>query len=92
MGPKGPRHLGDVGCGAWRVSTIPRSVAANDQLAGLRFLGVHNPAVLPTFNSNVVITEAIPQGGLDGPKGPVNAQIPAAAARSEGASTGGGDR
>jgi hypothetical protein len=43
------------------------SVAANDQLAGLRLGGIHDPAILATFNANVLITSAFPPGGLDGP-------------------------
>jgi hypothetical protein len=61
---KGARHFSDVGGGAGRVPAIPRSVAANDQLAGLRLQGVHNPAIVPTFTAKVVISGARPQGGF----------------------------
>jgi hypothetical protein len=53
--------------GTRRVPTLPRSVPANNQLAGLRLLGVHDPAILPAFSSDVVITGAFRQGGLNRP-------------------------
>src|SRR5215469_4850654 len=60
-GSDSTRHLGHVCSGARRVPLVPRSIAANYQLAGLRLLGVHDPASLPTLNSNVVTTAAILQ-------------------------------
>jgi hypothetical protein len=66
-GTEGTRHLGHVGCGARRIPLIPCPVAANDQLARLRLLGVHHAAIYPTFSSHVVITGALPQAGRDGP-------------------------
>src|SRR5215469_13751767 len=60
-GSESTRHLGHVCSGARRVPLVPRSIAANYQLAGLRLLGVHDPASLPTLNSNVVTTAAILQ-------------------------------
>jgi hypothetical protein len=63
-GAKVARHFGDVGGGAGRVPALPRSVAADDQLAGLRLGGVHNPAFFRGANSDVAMTSGFPQGGL----------------------------
>src|SRR5262252_6926497 len=70
-GSESTRHLGHVCSGARRVPLVPRSIATNYQLAGLRLLGVHYPASLQMLSSNGVTTAPIPQGDK-GPSSPAN--------------------